>query len=183
MFRLLYKFFFYKVFKWTTVGYFPPELKKFICIVAPHTSNWDFFVGLAARSILKLHHVKYLGKSQLFRWPYGIIFRKTGGYPVYRDKHNNLVDQVVDIFNSKDEFAIALAPEGTRKKVNQLKTGFYHIAVKAGIPIMIVGFDYARKLVVIREPFYPSGDIEKDMPIIMDFFKGIKGKRPEYGVS
>lgn len=183
MFRLLYRFFFYKVFKWTTVGNFPPEIKKFICIVAPHTSNWDFFVGLASRSILKLRNVKYLGKSQLFRWPYGFIFRKTGGYPVFRDKHNNLVDQVVDIFNSKDDFAIALAPEGTRKKVNQLKTGFYHIAVKANIPIMMVGFDYSRKMVVIRTPFYPTGDIEMDLPIIMDFFKEIKGKHPEYGIS
>lgn len=182
MMRGIYSFFFYRL-GWKIKGFFPPELKKFICIVAPHTSNWDFVVGLAARSILKLHHVKYLGKSQLFKWPYGILFRKLGGYPVYRDKHNNLVDQVVDIYNSKDAFAIALAPEGTRKKVNQLKTGFYHIAVKADIPIMMVGFDFGKKEIVIREPFYPSGDIEKDMPIIIDFFKAIQGKRPQYGIS
>lgn len=167
---------------WKMVGAFDLTIPKYIIIVAPHTSSWDFYIGIMARTILHIENAKFLGKSQLFKWPYGFIFRAMGGHPVDRSKHNNLVDAVVAIFNSKKKFAVALAPEGTRKKVERLKTGFYHIAVLAQIPICKVGFDFSKKQVIIDEPFYPEGDIEKDMPKIMSFYKNIKGKNPELGL-
>ena len=182
MFRALVKFIYFKIIGWNIEGYFDPAIKKYVIIVAPHTSNWDFPIGVMARSIFQIDDAKFLGKSSLFKWPYGFIFRALGGHPVDRSKTNNLVDAVVDIFNSKKRFAVALAPEGTRSKVDSLKTGFYHIAVKANIPIYKVGFDYHKKCTVIDKPFHPSGNIEADMPIIMDFFRRIKGKNPELGI-
>ena len=151
-------------------------------IVGPHTSNWDFPIGVLARSIIQIQDAKYLGKSSLFKWPHGFIFRALGGHPVHRSRNNNLVDAVIDLFNNKEKFAVALAPEGTRSKVESIKTGFYHIAVKAKIPIIKVGLDYSLKQTIIDAPFYPSGDIERDMPLILDFFSKIKGKHPELGI-
>ncbi len=182
MFRAFSKFIYFKLMGWTVDGSFDPSVKKHIIILAPHTSNWDFPLGVLSRSILQIGYAKFLGKSALFKWPYGFIFRALGGYPVDRTKTNNLVDAVVEIFNSKEQFAIALAPEGTRSKVGSLKTGFYHIAVKAGIPIYKVGFDYDRKRVVVDFPFYTTGNIGKDMASILSFFRQIKGRNPELGL-
>jgi 1-acyl-sn-glycerol-3-phosphate acyltransferase len=182
MFRVLAKFIFFKIIRWKVEGSFDRNIKKSVIIVGPHTSNWDFPLGVLARSIFKIDDAKFLGKSTLFKWPYGFIFRALGGHPVDRTKNNNLVDAVVDIFNSKERFAVALAPEGTRSKVASLKTGFYHIAVKAQIPIYKVGFDYARKAAVIDSPFYPTGDIEADMASVLAFYKQMKGRNPEFGM-
>ena len=148
MLRPLYLFFFW-LFGWKIKGSFPEELKKYIIAVAPHTSNWDFPVGLAARSILRIQKARFLGKSQLFTPAYGWFFRALGGYPVERSSSHDMVDQVVTIFNSHEEFILALAPEGTRKKVEKFRTGFYYIAKKANVPIIPVGFDFANKEVVV----------------------------------
>ena len=182
MIKALSSFIFHNILRWKIVGSFDASIKKYIIIVVPHTSNWDFIIGVLARSILKIDEAKFLGKSQLFRWPYGFIFRALGGYPVVRTQHNNLVEAAVDIFNSKERFAMALAPEGTRSKVEKLKTGFYHIAVKAKIPIFKVGFDFKKRELVIDKPFYPSGNMEEDMVLIMQFFKTITPKHPHLGV-
>jgi len=182
MLRTLYYFIFHHVIKWKIVGEFDPSIKKYIVIVAPHTSNWDFPIGVMAQSILGITEAKFLGKSQLFKWPYGFIFRALGGHPVDRTRHNNLVDAAVEIFNSKEKFAMALAPEGTRKKVSAFKTGFYHIAVRAKIPIYKVGFDFSTKRIIIDKPYYPSGDMEADMELIMEFYKPIRGRHPELEV-
>lgn len=176
MFRPLYKFFFEKA-GWRISGSIPSTLNKYVMIVAPHTSNWDFLVGLAARSILRID-TKFLGKKELFRFPMGILFRCWGGYPVDRSGHHNMVDEVVKIFNAHEKFSIALAPEGTRKPVANWKTGFYHIACKAGVPIIMTGFDYASKTVIIHPPFYPQGRLESDMQIIRSHFEGTRGKYP-----
>lgn len=184
MFRALSKFIYYKLIGWKIAGGFPKEIKKYIIIVAPHTSGLDFFVGILVRAILpEIENAKYLGKKELFKPPFGWIFKATGGYPVDRTKHTNLVDAIVDIFDNKEEFVIALAPEGTRKQVDKLKTGFYYIAKKADIPIVMVGFDYKKKEVFVHEPFNTSEDFENDMEKIMTFFRGITGKIPEYGVK
>ena len=182
MLRAIYNFVFHKLIGWKIVGRFDPALKKFIIIVAPHTSNWDFVIGVMARSILKLTQGSFLGKSQLFKWPHGFIFKALGGYPVDRTKHNNWVEAAVELYNSKDEFVMALAPEGTRRKVDRIKTGFYHIAEQAKIPIYMVGFDYAKKTIFIEEPFHPTGDKEADLQKIMAYFKTISGRHPEQGL-
>lgn len=173
----------FKLLGWGFQGSFEPKPSKYIIIVAPHTSNWDFPLGIMVRSIMGINKTKFLGKSQLFKFPYGFFFRSMGGYPVVRTKDNNLVDDVVEIFNSKDTFSISLAPEGTRSKVKRFKTGFYHIAKKANVPIYLVGFDYALKKIVIENPFYPTDNTLADFKHIIQFFSSITGKRPELGVD
>jgi 1-acyl-sn-glycerol-3-phosphate acyltransferase len=170
----------FKIFGWKANGRLP-DLKKYICLVAPHTSNWDFIVGVAARSILRVHKAKFLGKSQLFKKPYGWIFRGIGGIPVYRDKSHDMVDQVTAVIKNSDEFILAIAPEGTRKKVAKLKTGFWYIAKTASIPIVPVGFDYKKKEVIVGPLLYPT-DLDKDMSTLMAFYHGIHGKNPELGL-
>ncbi|MDH5475043.1 MAG: 1-acyl-sn-glycerol-3-phosphate acyltransferase [Cyclobacteriaceae bacterium] len=182
MLKSIYRFVFFKVIKWKIIGDFDNIVDKYVVIVAPHTSNWDFIIGVMARSILNISNVKFLGKSQLFRWPYGFIFRAMGGHPVERTKQNNIVEAVVDLFNSKEKFAIALAPEGTRKKVNEFKKGFYHIAVGAEVPIYKVGFDFSKKTILVDKPFYPTDNMEEDMLTIMNFYRSIRGKHPEFEV-
>ena len=168
---------------WSIDGDWSNLPNKYIIIVAPHTANIDFFLGLMVRSITGIHSTKFLGKSQLFKFPYGFIFRAMGGYPVVRTKDNNLVDAVAEIFNSHDKFSIALAPEGTRSKVDRLKTGFYHIARKANIPIYPVAFDFGTKVVVIKAPLIPSDNIENDFRHLIDFYAEIDGKYPELGID
>ncbi len=182
MIRFLYSYIF-KSLGWKFEGSFESMPPKFILIVAPHTSNWDFPLGIMVRSITKINGTKFLGKSQLFKFPFGFIFRALGGYPVERNKDNNLVDAVVNIFSSKEKFSIALAPEGTRSKVNRFKTGFYHIAKKADIPIVLVGFDFKEKKIVIKDPFYTTDNIKEDFKYIISFFSSITGKNPEKGVD
>lgn len=180
--RLLYETLF-RILGWKIAGDFPPELKKYIVAVAPHTSSWDFPVGLAARSILRMRRTKYLGKSQLFRPPFGWIFRITGGFPVDRSSRHDMVKQVAGLFNSYDHFILAIAPEGTRKKVEKLRTGFYYIARAAHVPIIPVGFDYRKKRVIIGEPLYPGDDMEKDFEKLYAFYGDITGKNPAFGLT
>lgn len=168
---------------WTIKGAFPYHLKKCVVIVGPHTSSWDFVVGLALRSRLRLTHAKFLGKAELFKGPFGFIFRKLGGVPVNRAHQHNMVDQVVTLFNSHDSFILVLSPEGTRKKVDRLRTGFYHIAKKAGVPIVMAGMDFGRKEASISAPFFPTEDETADFRRIHQFYALMQGKVPEKGMS
>jgi len=179
--QTLSKWLFFKLAGWTIVGDFPKDVKKYIIVVAPHTSGWDFLIGLLVRSIKQVE-AYFIGKDSLFKPPLGWLFRALGGYPVDRSKRTNFVDSVVDLFNSKESFAIAIAPEGTRKRVEKLKTGFYYIALGAKIPIVLGKLDYEHKIVEIAEPMYLSGNIDHDFEKIVSFFRGVKGKYPENSV-
>ena len=155
-----------------------------VLAVAPHTSWIDVMVGFAARNALNITHAKFLGKKELFVWPLGWILRKMGGTPVDRFSKQGMVDQVAALFAANDaqhpvgNFMLGLAPEGTRKRVNSLRTGFYHIAKKAGVPIVPIGFDYEKKQVVIGEIFFPGDDEAADLEKIIAFFATIKGRDP-----
>jgi 1-acyl-sn-glycerol-3-phosphate acyltransferase len=166
-----------RLFHWKVIGELPKD-KKYLVVVAPHTSNWDFAVGLFTRFAIgvKIH---FLAKNQLFFFPLGVFLKLLGGAAVDRSKKNKTVDQVVEMFQSRDEFRLAITPEGTRSPVTRWKEGFYHIARQAGLPIVMVGFDYSLKTVVIKRPFWPSGDIEKDFPQVLEFFRTIKGRYPK----
>ncbi len=167
---------------WKVVGEFPHYIQKAVLVMAPHTSSWDFVIGLAIRSKLKLYHFKFLGKDSLFKGPFGFFFRKMGGFPVDRSNNNKMVDQVVDLFNSNEQFILALSPEGTRKKVDKLKTGFYHIAQKANVPIILTGFDFGNKEVSFSKPFYLTNNVDADIQQMLQFYSTIKGKNPELGI-
>ncbi|HMQ00347.1 MAG TPA: lysophospholipid acyltransferase family protein [Cyclobacteriaceae bacterium] len=171
-----------KIFGWKLEGAYPHHLKKSLVIVAPHTSNWDFIVGVLFRSALKVK-AYYLGKAELFKPPFGFIFRWLGGYPVNRSTSQNMVDEVVQLFNSKETFSIALSPEGTRKRVDKLRTGFYYIAKQAKVPIVMAALDFENKKAIFAEPFFTTDNQEADFEHILKFFRPIKGKRPELGLS
>ncbi|MBI2786140.1 MAG: lysophospholipid acyltransferase family protein [Legionella longbeachae] len=166
-----------KLFGWKIVGELPKD-KKYLVVVAPHTSNWDFLVGLFARFEMgvKIH---FIAKNQLFFFPLGPLLKVLGGTPVDRSKKNKTVDQVVNMFDSRDEFCLAITPEGTRSPVTRWKEGFYHIACKAGLPLVLIGFDYSLKEIRIQPPYWPTGDIEKDFPHLLDFFRTVKGRYPK----
>ncbi len=176
MFQSVSKFIL-RVLGWKMVGQLPNE-KKFIIIIGPHTSNWDFILGMVVRGAMGAN-VRFLAKHQLFNAPYGWFFRWLGGSPVYRHKDNNLVDQVVSMYENHDEFILGIAPEGTRSEIKRWKSGFYHIACKANVPIEMIGFDFKSKEVRFREPFRPTGDIDVDFPVILDYFRSIDGRHPK----
>jgi len=175
--------FIFKRMGWTIQGELPSHLKKYVIAVAPHTSWWDFIIGVLARSVLQIEKARYLGKSQLFKPPFGWLFRMLGGTPVDRGSSHDVVEQVVNIFNSHDEFILALAPEGTRQKVEKLRTGFYYIAKGAGVPIVPVGFDFKKKQVIIGSLLNPSENFDRDMEELLSFYRPIQGKIPEMGLS
>lgn len=168
---------------WRVEGAFPRDIEKFIVAIAPHTSNWDFIIGVLARSVVGIKEAKFLGKSALFKWPFGFFFRWLGGYPVDRTASHDLVHAVVEIFNRHERFILAIAPEGTRQKVAKLKTGFYYIALQSGVPIVPCGFDFTRKTVVIGGPFYPTGDLDRDMEVLRGFYRGIVGRNAQLGLD
>ncbi|MEM7185917.1 MAG: 1-acyl-sn-glycerol-3-phosphate acyltransferase [Bacteroidota bacterium] len=173
------KFVFHKLLGWKIEGSFSTDLKKAVVIVVPHTSWHDFYVGAFTRRIIRVE-INFVAKKELFKWPFGWYFRWMGGAPLDRTSGQNKVESIAQIFRSKEEFRLALAPEGTRKKVEQWKTGYYYIAVEAGVPIIPVAFNYSKKTVTIHPPFEPSGNIETDTPKIMAHYEGVVGKKPEY---
>lgn len=176
--KRLYEFIFYKIMGWKLIGSFDPNVKKCVIAVLPHTCNFDFFIGLFVRGIAN-QQMNFVGKKELFVFPFGYYFRAIGGAPLDRSGGKNLVDAIVDIFNSREVFRLGIAPEGTRKYVEELRTGFYFIAHKANVPIVPVAFDYEKKEVRIGAPFYPSGQLDTDLPVFLSFYKGVKGRFPE----
>jgi 1-acyl-sn-glycerol-3-phosphate acyltransferase len=175
--HLLAKFIFFKLMGWRLEGKMPP-LKKCIIIVIPHTHWQDFTLGLVVRSVLNVP-INYIGKKSLFKPPFGWFFRWMGGAPIDRSTSSNTVEAVSNIFKEREEFRLALAPEGTRKKVTDLKTGFYYMAIAAEVPLVMVAFDFGKKRVKIAEPFTPSGNYEADLPRLRAFYKDVRGKVAE----
>ena len=163
---------------WKMTLNFPPT-SKYVIIGAPHTSNWDFVYFLLLKFAAGINF-NWIGKESLFHWPVGIVMRRLGGIPVDRSVRNKLVSQMVDLFNQRDQFIITIAPEGTRSKSDYWKTGFYYIAVGAGVPISLGFIDYCAKEIGIGPYFFPTGDIQADFNRIKDFYAGKKGKYPQY---
>jgi len=143
----------------------------------------DFPVGLAYRSIMRIGSAHYLAKKELFDSPFGFLFRWLGGIPVDRSSKHNLVDQVADILSKHSDMMIAISPEGTRKKVERLRTGFYYIAKKAGVPIVMVGFDFLNRRVLVSDALYTTDDPKADFDRILAFFTPIQGKIASRGFA
>jgi 1-acyl-sn-glycerol-3-phosphate acyltransferase len=178
--KKIYEFIFFHLMGWKIEGTINPEIKKCVMMVMPHTSWHDFYIGLLTRGIIDLE-MHWVGKKELFSFPFGFYFRWMGGAPLDRSGKLNKVDSIVKIFEKREIFRMAIAPEGTRKKVDKLKTGFYYIALKAGVPIIPVPFDYGKKKVRFAQPFYPTGNFENDLKILMPHFRVAKGKISQQG--
>ncbi|WP_067519894.1 lysophospholipid acyltransferase family protein [Endozoicomonas ascidiicola] len=165
-----------KLFGWKLEGQ-RPDASKYVIIAAPHTSNWDFIFIIAFAFTFRIK-VFWMGKNTLFKGPFGSVMRWLGGIPVDRNKANGLVQQVVDTFNSCTELAVAIPPEGTRSKVRQWRSGFYHVAHSAGVPIALSFLDFKKKVGGFGPMFSPTGDYEADLIKIQDFYKDMTGKHP-----
>ncbi|MEO5903774.1 MAG: lysophospholipid acyltransferase family protein [Gemmatimonadaceae bacterium] len=155
-----------------------PDERKFVIIVVPHTSNWDFILGVEALFSLGFR-VSFLGKHTLFKWPIGIFMRWMGGIAVERTVRKDRVADTIAAFDSADKLILAVAPEGTRKRVAEWKTGFYHVAHGAHVPIVPVAFDYGRKVVRFYPPFWTTGDAGADMPRIKDLYRGVVARNSD----
>lgn len=166
-----------RLFGWKLVGQLPKD-KKYVVIFAPHTSNWDFVLMLMVRFCFKMK-IGYLGKHTLFKPPFGWFFRMFGGIPVERNSANNVVDQVAAIIKQKEEIQFALAPEGTRSYKPYWKSGFYHIALRAEVPIVMTFLNSKTKEIGIGDLLRPSGNQEQDLDVIRAFYKDKAGIRPE----
>lgn len=157
---------------WKIVGDPANDIKKKLYIVVPHTSNMDFFLGTLVKWT-KGFNVNFLGKESLFFPPLGWIISYFGVVPV--KKGSNQIDQIIDLFNTREKLSYGLAPEGTRSKVEKLRTGFYYIAKGANVPVIMVTFDYGNKVVTFREPYFVSDDKEKDLAYIEEYYTGVVG--------
>ena len=164
------------------IGSHYPDIPKKIYAVAPHTSNWDFPLGILVKWKLKVK-LNFLGKKSLFKPLYCWFFRMFGGIPVDRSKSSNTVQAVANSFSENDKMTLAIAPEGTRKKVDAFKKGFYHIAKTAEVPIVLVTFDFKNKKILFGEPFFPSDDEDKDWAYINSYFDGVMGKVAENSIG
>lgn len=156
----------------------PAEIKKAVIIAAPHTSNWDFVYSLAG---LKLYGINfnYMAKKELFRWPFKKLFVSLGGISVERSKNTRMVDATIKQFDERDELKLMISSEGSRKRVEKWKTGFYYVALGAKVPIFMAYLDYERKTAGMSEAFYPSGDAIKDAEVIKNYYKNRVAKFPE----
>jgi 1-acyl-sn-glycerol-3-phosphate acyltransferase len=163
---------------WRVEGQLPDEARKSVLIAAPHTSNWDLPYTLMVAFALNLR-VQWMGKSGIFRFPFGGLMRWLGGIPVDRSRSTNLVAASIDsIRNAVGPLQLIVPPEGTRSKTRYWKTGFYHIAVGAGVPIVMAYLDYRRKVGGLGSIFKTTGDVERDMAAIKAFYATIVGKNP-----
>ncbi|MES2521974.1 MAG: lysophospholipid acyltransferase family protein [Gemmatimonadota bacterium] len=155
-----------------------PDLPKFVCIVAPHTSNYDFFVGLAAKWALGFAP-RWLGKNTLFLPPLGWFMRATGGVPVDRQNRRNMVEQSIHEFTVREQFVLVLAPEGTRRKVTEWRSGFWHVAKGAGVPICCVAFDWRTRTVRLGPTTMPiEDDPAAGIARIRSYYDDVQGYDP-----
>ncbi len=174
---------FLKLAGWRWESEIPAGVTKSVLIAAPHTSNWDVVYMLTVAFALRTE-LFWLGKRQLFRFPFGGVMKWMGAIPVNRDKSTNLVTaSVAALKSAQGTVHLALSPEGTRKRIDQWKTGFYYIAVGAGVPIVLGYLDYGRKVGGFGPLFHPTGDLAADLPAIKAFYAPIKGKNADQFIT
>ena len=177
--KWLSKFIYFKLLGWNVTGFSDFEsVKKAVLIAVPHTSWHDFYMGVLLRSVIGIE-TNYIGKKGLFKFPFGWFFRRLGGAPVERKNNENQVEAIARLFEEKEVFRMTMAPEGTRKKVEEWRTGFYYIAKGAKVPIVMATLDFENKQIKFSEPYDTTDDKEKDFNHFDNFFKGVKGKHSE----
>jgi len=180
--RWLAKFIYFKILGWKVVGntnFSKDTIKKTVIIAVPHTSWYDFAMAILLRKVVNVK-THFVGKKELFKWPFGYYFRAVGGKALDRTSGQNKVETIAKLFETNTEFRLALAPEGTRKKVKDWKTGFYYIAKAAKVPIIMFTLDFKNKQNKVSEPFYLTDDAEADLKFIKSFYDGVEGKVKAY---
>ncbi len=168
----------FKLSGWKVEGVIPSDIRKCIVVAAPHTSNWDFFYAIATGYLMNIKF-NYLIKNEWMVFPLKTFFKKTGAIGVERQKNaKGMVSSLAEKIKAADELAIIIPPEGTRKSVKKWKTGFYQIALQANIPMALAYLDYKKKHSGIGKIVYPTGDYQKDLLQIQEFYRGITPRHP-----
>ena len=172
-----------KLLGWSIEGEYPHKHKKALLVCAPHTSNWDFPIGILIRGAAK-SKCTFIAKNSLFKPPFGFIFRWLNGIPVDRSKRNNFVDQIIEQYNNRENLHIIITPEGMRKKAKRFKSGFYHIVEGANIPLIPAIFDWDKKEMIFESAFEITGDRKADIKRLLELFieKGV-AYSPQDGIS
>lgn len=165
------------LFGWKITGENNLPNKSVIC-VAPHTSNWDLFLGLIVYKSMG-RTASFLIKKEWFFFPMNLLFKSLGGIPVDRSKKTSLTEQLAQVYEEKDEFQLAITPEATRKKNTEWKKGFYFIAQAANVPIVVAALDYGKKEAQFKMVFTPTGDVDADLIVIKSCYEGVTAKHPE----
>lgn len=175
-----------KIAGWKVVGKYPGGLNKFVIVAAPHTSNWDFLYSRCALYILGIP-VRFTIKKELMKFPLGPLLHALGAIPIDRSpkmgKKASMVHAMIDLFEKKDKLCVMVTPEGTRSYAKRWRTGFYHVAVGAKVPLVLCFLDYKKKHVGVGPTFHPTGNIEEDIEKIKDFYRSKTAKYPEKGVK
>jgi 1-acyl-sn-glycerol-3-phosphate acyltransferase len=168
------------------ISHMPPDdIKRYVLIGAPHTSNWDFIYGMAASYHMNLSNLHFTIKKEWLRFPFNLILKPLGAIGIDRsskqsgEKRLNMLDEMVNIIESHDDIIVVVTPEGTRKAVKRWKKGFYHVAQKAQVPMLLGYIDYEKKEVGVGKVIYPSGDIKKDMREIFNFYNKVTPRHPD----
>ncbi len=172
---------FYRRQGWKAVGT-PPPGGRYVLVAAPHTSNWDFVYFLGLVNELRID-AQFMAKDSLFRWPMGGFMRDMGGISIDRSARRNVVDAMIAEFAKRDRFILTIAPEGTRSKVSQWRTGFYNIAVGAGVPIVVGMMDYGTRTGGLGPTIMPTGDYKADMLKIAEVYRSVTPRHPDRGIT
>ena len=175
--KAIYSFIYYRLLGWKTNVTVPNYDKCVIC-AAPHTTNLDLFIGKLFYGAIG-RKTSFMMKKEWFFWPLGILMRRLGGIPVYRNKKMSLTDQLAEYARKCETFQLAITPEGTRSRVEEWKKGFYYIAYKAEIPIMLFGLDFKNKQIVCTKEVHPNGDYDAQIIEIKNYFRHFEGRHPE----
>lgn len=175
--KAIYSFIYFRILGWKVVLDVPNYDKCIVC-AAPHTTNWDLFIGKLYYGAIG-RKTSFMMKKEWFFFPLGLLFKAVGGIPVDRGRKTSLVDQMVNHFRTSKRFHLAITPEGTRTANPNWKKGFYYIAVKAEVPIILVAIDYPSKTITSNKVIIPSGDVDKDMREIKLYYQQFRGKHPE----
>lgn len=168
---------FLRLTRWTVSGSMPAR-GNYVMIAAPHTSNWDLPYMLAVAAVLGVK-ISWMGKEQIFTRPFAGLMRRLGGIPVRRDAPQNMVEQMVGVFADADDLILAVPPEGTRSEANHWRSGFYHIALGAGVPVIPGFLDWEHRVGGVGEPIELTGDVQEDMDRMRSFYGPLRGRRPE----
>lgn len=170
--------------RWKITHFLPKEIKKCVIVVAPHTSNWDFVYGMGAVKFMELYP-RFVIKKEWMRFPFKKLMHSLGAIPIDRNAKNKLgekkgsVEAMAEMFDKHDDLLLIITPEGTRKRVEKWKTGFYYVALNAKVPIGLGFMDYKKRECGVAKIIYPTGDFKSDMKQIMDFYSTITAKHPE----
>ena len=176
-----YRYILYRLLGWKIVGQLPARYKSYLFVFLPHTSNWDFIIGML---LIKAEKIKVtaFGKDGFYFFPFTYFYRYFNVIPIRRDKSDNFVDQAAKRYQAEQPLWTVMAPEGTRSKVTNLKSGYYYLAKQANVPVVVVGLDFVNKTIIMQEPRSILASLPEDHAQLLKFNQPLTGRRPHLSI-